>query len=138
MSNAIKIQMTYQTVTHESAEHGDFADHGFAEPGGWRYSIADDAFQARCEADGRQKALKDMTPEPESFDSVEDAVDFLSGYGPFEPSSWPTVDAHTWLTQSDAIQDRSYFEDGEHTTLSFHVEAADPATVVEVLQGVLD
>jgi len=134
---SITIQMTYSTVTPESAEHGDHADHGFAEPGGWRYSIADESFEARCKKDGRDKALKDMTPAPMEFDTVEDAVAELERHGPFEPSSYPTVDAHTWLT-GPTVEDRDYYEKGESTQYSFHVEAADPATVIEVLKGVLD
>ena len=135
MSNTIKIQMTFETVTPESAEHGDFADHGFAEPGGWKYSIADDNFQARVAKDGGEQALKDMTPEPLEFESVEDAVEFLTNSGPFEASD-STLSAGTWLTQCSAAQDRDFFEKGEETRLSFHIECNDPALVVEVLTEV--
>ena len=133
MSNTIKIQMTYSTVTPESAEHGDYADHGFAEPGGWRYSVANEAFEERCKRDGRDKALADMTPAPMEFDSVEDAVAELERHGPFEPSSWPTVSEHTWLT-GPADED---YSTGESTEYSFHVEADDPALVIEVLKEAL-
>lgn len=122
----IKIQMTYSTTTHESAEHGDFADHGFYGPGGWKYSIADEDFYARVERDGREKALADMTPEPESFESVEDAVDFIAGYGSFDGIPAPVAGCLS-LYQADAIQDRAFFEDGEHTRLCLHVEAPDSA-----------
>lgn len=132
MSN-IKIQMTFQTVTPESAEHGDFADHGFASTGGWLYSIADDSFQDRAARDGREQALEDMTPAPLEFESVDEAIEFLGNYGGFEPSS-SVIDESTWLTQLSAIQDRAFFEDGEETTLSFHIEG-DPAAVIEVLRG---
>ena len=137
MSNTIKIQMTYSTVTPESAEYGDHADHGFAEPGGWRYSIADDAFEARCKRDGREKALADMTPAPMEFDSVEDAVAELERHGPFEPSCLPLCgNGHCWLT-GPTVEDRDYYEKGESTQYSFHVEADDPALVVEVLKAAL-
>ena len=36
----ITIDFTFQTVTPESAEHGDFDSHGFIEPGGWKYDGA--------------------------------------------------------------------------------------------------
>lgn len=136
MSNTIKIQMTYSTATPESIEHGDYADHGFAEPGGWKYSVSNEAFHERCKRDGRDKALADMTPAPMEFESIEDAIAELERHGPFEPSSSPTVSEHTWLT-GPTVEDRDHYEKGEDTQYSFHVEAADPATVIEVLKGVL-
>jgi hypothetical protein len=71
------------------------------------------------------------------FETVADAVEELERHGPFEPSCWPTVDANTWLT-GPTVEDRDYYEKGESTQFSFHVEAADPATVIEVLKGALD
>lgn len=32
-----KWRVTYDVTTEESAENGDFAESGFAMPGGWRY-----------------------------------------------------------------------------------------------------
>jgi len=136
MSNTIKVTITFETTTPESAEHGDFADHGFYGRGGWKFSIADDNFQARVAKDGREKALKDMQPEAECFDSVEDAVEYIQCDGPFEASS-SVIDERTWLTQSSPIEDRDYFEKGESTRLSYHVECSDPAVVKEVLEGVV-
>lgn len=120
----ILIQMTYSLTTLESAEHGEDADHGFAEPGGWTYSIADQAFLYRCEMDGDEKALADATPAPESFDTVADAVDFLAPYGPFEPSD-STVGPNTWLTQTDAND-----MDGEILSFHFH-HGADQDVAIE-------
>jgi hypothetical protein len=37
----MKFKVTYQTVTPESAEHGDFADSGFVTPGGGHYPVND-------------------------------------------------------------------------------------------------
>ena len=134
MSN-IKIQMTFETVTPESAEDGDVADHGFAEPGGWEYSIVDKCFQNRCEAVGREQALKDMRPEPLEFEDVEEAIEFLSGYGSFETSCSPIcTNAHCWLTQADTDKD---FSTGAETRLSFHLEGVDPATHREIIEGVM-
>jgi hypothetical protein len=135
MSNIIKISMTFETVTPESAEDGDVADHGFAEPGGWEYSIYDDAFQARVAKDGRDQALKDMTPEPLEFEDVEEAVDFLQGYGSFETSCSPVCDnGHCWLTQADTDKD---FSTGAETRLSFHLEGVTPAVHREIIEGAM-
>ena len=37
----ITIDFTFQTTTPESAEHGDFAEHGFITPGLWKYTVED-------------------------------------------------------------------------------------------------
>jgi hypothetical protein len=131
----IKIQMTYDVVSPESAEHGDFADHGFYGPGGWQYSIADEEFQARCERVGREQALKDMTPEPEVVDSVEDAIDYIANYGPFEPSCYPPCDnGHCWLTQSDGDTD---YSTGEVTRLALHIDGASNAEHLEIIKALI-
>lgn len=38
----ITIDFTYDTVTPESAENGDFAESGFITPGMWKYPNIDD------------------------------------------------------------------------------------------------
>ena len=136
MSKSIKVTITYETTTPESAECGDFADHGFYGRGGWKFSIANDAFQVRVANDGREKALKDMQPDAEYFDSIEKAVDYIQSDGPFEASS-SVVDEHTWLTQTSPLEDRDYFEKGESTRLSYHVECSNPATHREIIEGVM-
>ena len=35
----ITIDFCYQTVTPESAEHGDFDSHGFITPGFWKHDV---------------------------------------------------------------------------------------------------
>ena len=37
----ITIDFTFQTVTEESAQHGDFDSHGFITPGYWKYDVDD-------------------------------------------------------------------------------------------------
>ncbi len=119
----IQVTITYDVTTPESVEHGDTADHGFYGPGGWKYSIADDDFQARVKRVGRQQALADMSPTPEIFDSVNDAVAFIERDGPFEASCYPPCsNGHCWLTQTDTSDDRAYYERGEDTRLSYHIE----------------
>jgi hypothetical protein len=121
----IKVCMTYDTVTPESAAEGDHADHGFTEPGGWRYSIADDRFFEREKEIGRQEALAEQVPKPELFDTVEEAADFIADYG-VEPSGYPGWYAGLWYTQVDCEHDRDYFEKGEETRHSFHVDGNPP------------
>lgn len=132
----ILIQMTYSIVTPESAEYGEDSDHGFAEPGGWTYSVIDQDFQNKCKEVGDKKALADATPVPESFDTVADAVEFLASYGPLEPSD-SALGPHTWLTQTESSD-----MDGE--ILSFHFkhglnpyEATEQARATEVIAEVL-
>ena len=132
----IQVQITYDTTTQESAEEGDTADNGFYGPGGWKYSISNESFYERVKAVGHDHALKDMTPEPTSFDSVEDAVAFIERDGPFEASCSAPYGEHCWLTQSSPINDRDYFEKGEDTRLSFHIEA-DPAVRAEIIEALL-
>ena len=127
----IKVSITYSVTTPESAEHGDNADHGFYGPGGWKYSIADEDFQARVERVGREQALKDMTPEPELFDSVEDAIAFIERDGPFE--AFQCGEACT-LAQTSPSNDRAFFERGEDTRLDYHVEA-EPAVITEIVNA---
>lgn len=44
------IRVTYETITPESAEQGDFADHGWIDEAGTKYSVAEViALVAGCE-----------------------------------------------------------------------------------------
>jgi hypothetical protein len=135
MSN-IKVTITYDTTTPESAEHGEFADHGFYGRGGWKFSIADDNYQARVAKDGHAKAFKDMQPDAECFDSVESAVDYIQSDGPFEASD-SAIGEGTWLTQISPLEDRDFFEKGESTRLSYHVKCDDPTVVKEVISALV-
>lgn len=129
---SIKITITYETVTTESAEDGDSADHGFYGPGGWRHSIADGTFENMIKEFGHAEAVRRITPEPESFDDVDGAVKFLKGYGPFETSIYPPQPG-CWLIQSDADVD---YSTGEETRLSFHLEGASPEQHMEIVRAV--
>lgn len=116
----IKVQITYDVSTPESDEHGGTADHGFCGPGGWKYSIADDDFRERVKLVGGHQALVDMTPAPQVFESIADAVAFIKCDGPFESCG-------EWLTQTSPSCDIAYYELGEDTRLSYHIEA--PAAI---------
>lgn len=41
MSARARFRVTYDTVTEESAELGDYAESGFAAPGGWKFPVED-------------------------------------------------------------------------------------------------
>lgn len=139
MSETTRVTITYQTVTPESAEHGDFADHGFVGDGGWRYSIADEEFQARVAKDGHVKALADMTPSDREFYTIEEVVEFCRIDGPFEAScSSPCENGHCWVTQSSPSHDRDYFEKGEETRRSYHFDCNDPATHRAIIEALTE
>lgn len=110
----IIVSITYDVTTPESAEHGDTADHGFYGPGGHKYSIANESFENRVKAVGRDQAIKDMTPDPEMFCSVQETIDFIRRDGPFEAEG-------SRFTQCCPSGDRAYFERGEDTRLTYHV-----------------
>jgi hypothetical protein len=81
----IKISVTYEIVTEESAEDGEVADSGF------EFENADYGFR--------------------------ELVDYIQSEGFTNPSSSHGVPR--WIT-TEVIQDRAFFEDGEHRTLSIH------------------
>jgi hypothetical protein len=115
----IEIQMTYDIVTPESAANGDFEDHGFAEPRGRLYSTADKHFDNLVCYIGYEEALKQMTPEPERFSDLDEAVNFLSNYEPLEPSSSHFHEG-VWYTQVESED----FRTGKSMTFSFHIKAS--------------
>lgn len=136
LSTPILISMTYSTTTPESVEQGDHADHGFAEPGGWQYSIADQRFHDRCKEIGASEALAEMTPKPTEFETIGECADFLKASGPLEPSD-SSLGPNTWLTQIEPAQDAEFFEQGHETFLSFHFQDTDPQVQSAVLAEVL-
>lgn len=132
----IKISMTYDRTTPESAEQGDHSDHGWYEPGGWYFSICDEHYQALEAKVGRQQALADMTPDPAVFDSaeyedlaelIEAAADYMCDKGGLETSGYP-YQPGDWYTTVDPDVD---YSTGEETRHSFHVEA-DPDLQLEL------
>jgi len=126
--STIKVQITYDLVTAESAEHGEAADHGFYAAGGWTYSIVDDAFEALAAKVGREQARADMRPEREEYDSIEEVVDALEGYGPFESSCSPVCrNGHCWVTQVQSS------DDIDKPRLSFHITADDNEVQAEIV-----
>ena len=116
-----KFTITYQTVTHESAEHGDFSEHGWIMPGYWQFPLEDE--------DGYHDTTLNEAKSGEFDLSLSDAVSFAKDLGIYDNSgsSWfqsvdPDVDYHT----------------GEDTTYALHVEGVTPSTynrIARLLQG---
>lgn len=97
---------TYDIVTHESAEHVDFAENGFAHPGGWKYPL-------RHNPDG--SLIDDGPHELTLREALQAAGRFVSssnrgGYS-FEDSGGG------WFTD---IQGSENFRTGAITTYSIH------------------
>jgi hypothetical protein len=142
---------TYDKVTPESAEVGDFAEHGFIGPMGMEYAIPDglvgDEFKAWIE----QWGPFDHEIEPTDADDVpgwaldacpsavvqtggrDDAIatvdlsvafacfDVLSDLGGVEDNGDGT------FYEVDPSQDRDYFEKGEETRRAVHFEGLSVA-----------
>jgi len=128
---SMKVQLTYEVVTEESAEHGTSADHGFYEPGGWRYSIADDKFEERAREIGRLEALREMTPEPMEFDNVDGLVSAVECYGPFEASSYPNPTIGDRLTGAEDMD----YSTGGTMRVSVHLEDVTEEQLREIFKA---
>jgi hypothetical protein len=87
-----KFTVTYEVVTPESAEHGDYAEIGFVTPGDWKQELS-------TVPDG------DRSMEM----SLREAVD-LFGVGACE-------DSGNWFNQCDCITD---YRPGAETRYSLH------------------
>lgn len=102
-----KITITFQVLTPESAEHGDYEETGWIDDEG-----------------------VDMTPDEydteEGLTAVDKAVEFLKDKGAWEASSYP-FHPGTWYTQTEPAHDRAYFEQGREETHSFHLEGFSEA-----------
>ena len=89
-----KFQITYEVVTPESAEHGDFAEIGFVAPGGSQLSI---------ESDG---ALEAARHNEFAFD-LRSAVNLIGC----------VENAGSWFVEADG---RDNYRDGSNTRYSLH------------------
>jgi hypothetical protein len=89
-----KFQITYEVVTPESAEHGDFAEIGFVTPGGFQHSI---------ESDGAMDAARN---NEFAFD-LRSAVRTLGC----------VENAGRWFVEADG---RDNYRDGSNTRYSLH------------------
>jgi len=97
----ITIDFCYQTVTPESAEHGDFDSHGFITPGMWKFDIDD-------------------------YEMNEWVPGLLSEFIAFAQSLGITSNPDAeWFYSVDP--DINY-QTGEETTYSMHIAGVTPST----------
>jgi len=96
------ITTTYQTVTPESAKDGDYADQGWEDKEG-------------------------ESTEPDEFDQeegstvIDKTVQFLSDKGASEPNESGMNATPSWWSTTDASGTRDYYEKGEETYYSYHL-----------------
>lgn len=115
-----RIKKTYEVVTPESAEQGDFAETGWEDEVG--AEIAPDEFDLE-EHDGDESAA-----------AVALAVKHIGRC--VEASDYPRCHpGHTWYTDSDPDRD---YEDGSETRYSYHLKgfsADEEHAIYEALTG---
>ena len=105
-----QIFCTYDVTTNESAEQGDFADHGWYADG-FRYAVKD-------------KPEEGFSCEPDEDDIVYDssaielAVAYLTDKGVSEPSS-SCFHAGIWYSTESTVED---YSTNEHVRYSFHLD----------------
>ena len=100
----ITIDFTYDVVTPESAENGDFSESGFITPGMWKFSVDD--------YDARQQW------------KLGDLGDFIS----FAKSLGITSDGDNFYSVDPDINYRT----GESTTYSMHIDGVTVATEARI------
>jgi hypothetical protein len=101
-----RIKISYQTVTPESAEDGDYADHGWIDEDGVCIEPDD------CD-------IEDYGGESDAVIALA-AKTIRDDCGGVEASDYPKCyPGHTWYTQIDADKD---YSDGSETTRSYHLD----------------
>ena len=100
----ITIDFTYQTVTPESAEHGDFDSHGFITQGHWKFDVDD--YEER-----NQWKLGDLAG----------LIDFARSLGIY-------YDGDSFYSVDPDIN----YGTGEDTTYGMHIDGASPYTVARI------
>lgn len=100
------ITTTFQIITPESAEAGDYEETGFIDEEG--HDCTPDEYDAE-----------------EGKTEVDLAVEFISEQGPVEASD-SQGGPRTWYTQTDPAHDRAFFEQGREETHSFHLKGFTP------------
>jgi DNA-binding transcriptional regulator GbsR (MarR family) len=103
------IKTTFQTVTPESAEAGDYAEQGWEDEEG-------------------ESMMPDEYDIEEGVTAVEKAVQFMKNKGASEPSS---SRFHTDVWYSTVYPDRNY-KTGEEKYFSFHLKGFTPEEEEEI------
>jgi hypothetical protein len=102
--------ITYETSTEESAEAGEFAEHGYDD-------------YHNCEPD--------ELDAQDGFTAVSLAIEYLKDKGAFQPSNG-SFNVRTWYTTGSDTN----FQTGEETTYSYHPENFTPAEEEAIFKGV--
>lgn len=114
----ITFAFTYETITPESAEHGDFDDHGFYVDG-WHYSMTHD------------EIVKDSRENPEAYRAqweiglLRDTLETAHRLGIYE-------DCGNWFSSVDPDID---YASGEEKFYSLHVDGVTPATETRIARA---
>jgi len=115
----ITFAFTYQIVTPESAENGDFDDHGFVVDG-HEFSLNNEKI-----ADDILNENPDDYHTQWKLGTLEEVIRIARNYGISEPSD-STIQCGTWFYSVDP--DINY-RTGEDTTYSFHVDGVTRSTL---------
>jgi hypothetical protein len=115
----IRITKTYSKVDEESAEYGDFCDHGFIVDG-WEYSLNNEETAADIHANSDHYKI------PWKAGSLRDAMRWAIDRGVRNRSSSEVHDGVWWT--SEASQD---FQ-GNYIEVSLHVDGASVSTLKRI------
>lgn len=113
---------TYSTVTPESAEHGDHADHGYYDPRGWKYS------------------MNDPDTDKDIRDNRDDYVHTVRHYGELAEVIRQArrlgicEDSGNWFSSVDP--DCNY-QTGEDTFYSLHIDGVTPSTYARIARALI-
>lgn len=111
---ALKICFTYNVVTNESAENGDYAEHGWITPGHWKYALED-------EAGYHDDTLEEARKGEYDLHDLREALSFAESLG---------ISAKYDLTSADPDID---YSDGSETQYAMHIEGVTPSTYKRIL-----
>lgn len=99
-----KWTVTYHTITQESAEDGDFADHGFVTSGNWHTST-DTVMEELAACTTEEEKTKVW--ESYRIDSLKEALNYVN----------PAEDSGRWFSEVDPDID---YRTGEDEYRSLH------------------
>jgi hypothetical protein len=114
----MKASFTYQTVTQESAERGDYSEHGWVLPGMWKYALQDEDGYHENVLDEAKRGEFDLT-------GLGEIVSFAQSLGVC------TGEGADWFYSVDDDMD---YETGERTQYCLHLEGVTPATETRILR----
>ena len=115
--------LTYFTVTPESSENGDYADHGFCDTNGNRYSMCEE--EVRKDVKENANLYHQGFPNKDGWD-LSDELYSVKTVGSFvEADCYPLNKSETRFTFNTSPITTDY-STGEEITYSFHVTLSRP------------